>query len=860
MADGAAPASVALAGTGRALSRLVLGHPVTVGYMLVLIALDVLWRPILHVHRSFGALAGAGFEPVVDQRHWWTVLTSLFFAQTTVGLVVTLAAAALLLGVSESLLGWWRTILAFVVTGVVGTLAGVGVQALGAHSGELWSHDVVELVALDPLTAIAGTLMTASGFAPALWRRRIRVLTVLVSLVFLLYAGTPSDLYRLLAVVAGLLLGIGLRPESRVRAWVRSSHHEVRVIMASVVAVTAVGPTIALFSPSRFGPLAPVALLLGNGVPDAGAVLGRCQVTDVTRACLRDLTLARIASPGAVLVSVIPLVVLLLAAYGLLRGRRFAVWLAVAINLFLAVVSAVAFGLLPSPDAARAAAGVPAHALPHTPTRYWELALSLVVSIVLPILIAVALLGLRRHFSILASRRRIAAYLVTLAGSGLVLASVYVIAGWLVRDTAFTRVVNVWDLVADVAERFVPVEFLRHAPVDFLPHTPLGLALYHGVGLVFWAVVVVGAIPTLADSPAREHGGDASHVRALLERGGGDSLAYMATWPGNSYWFDPGPRPAPAPGDGEDGGAAIAYRVVGRVALTTGGPFGTPGPKNATIARFARFCDDNAWVPVFYAVETELKPAFDAMGWGTIMVAEETVIRPQDWSTKGKKWQDVRSSINRAARAGLSAVWTSYAGLTLTQDAQLAEMSEQWVAEKGLPEMGFTLGGLDELQDASVRLMIAVDEHGRIEGVTSWLPSYRDGVVVGWTLDFMRRRPDGINGVMEFLIAESAEKMRNDGIQFMSLSAAPLAHTAGAPAEATSGLDRVLGYLSSSLEPVYGFRSLLNFKRKFQPEFHPLIMAYPDAVVLPAIGLALARAYLPTLSVRQAAQFVRGRG
>ena len=41
-------------------------------------------------------------------------------------------------------------------------------------------------------------------------------------------------------------------------------------------------------------------------------------------------------------------------------------------------------------------------------------------------------------------------------------------------------------------------------------------------------------------------------------------------------------------------------------------------------------------------------------------------------------------------------------------------------------------------------------------------------------------------------------------------------------------MDRVLGYLSSSLEPVYGFRSLLKFKQKFQPELHPLIMAYPE--------------------------------
>ena len=72
-------------------------------------------------------------------------------------------------------------------------------------------------------------------------------------------------------------------------------------------------------------------------------------------------------------------------------------------------------------------------------------------------------------------------------------------------------------------------------------------------------------------------------------------------------------------------------------------------------------------------------------------------------------------------------------------------------------------------------------------------------------------------------------------------------------------MDRVLGYLSSSLEPVYGFRSLLNFKKKFQPEFRPLIMAYPDRVALPRIGVALVRAYLPGISVVQSASLVRGR-
>ena len=49
----------------------------------------------------------------------------------------------------------------------------------------------------------------------------------------------------------------------------------------------------------------------------------------------------------------------------------------------------------------------------------------------------------------------------------------------------------------------------------------------------------------------------------------------------------------------------------------------------------------------------------------------------------------------------------------------------------------------------------------------------------------------------------------------------------------------------------YGFGSLLAFKAKFQPEYRPLFMAYPESAALPAIGGAVARAYLPDLTVPQ---------
>ena len=67
--------------------------------------------------------------------------------------------------------------------------------------------------------------------------------------------------------------------------------------------------------------------------------------------------------------------------------------------------------------------------------------------------------------------------------------------------------------------------------------------------------------------------------------------------------------------------------------------------------------------------------------------------------------------------------------------------------------------GLTEpVADADVHLMLAVSADQRIEAVPSWMPFFRDGALAGWTLDFMRRRPDAPNVVMEFLIAAAAAR------------------------------------------------------------------------------------------------------
>jgi phosphatidylglycerol lysyltransferase len=234
-------------------------------------------------------------------------------------------------------------------------------------------------------------------------------------------------------------------------------------------------------------------------------------------------------------------------------------------------------------------------------------------------------------------------------------------------------------------------------------------------------------------------------------------------WAGNSYWFTP------------DGRSAIAYRVQRTVALTTGGPIGSRINLTETITGFSDFCARHGWTPCLYSVTDDVRDAVSILAWRSVQVAEETIIPLPELAFTGKKWQDVRTALNNATKKGITAQWIQYRHAPLSITDQIRRIPEEWATDKGLPEMGFTLGGLDELDDDHIHCLIAVDGDHIEHGVTSWMPVYHEGLISGWTLDFIRRSATGFPGVMEFLIASAAIRFRDEHTEFVSLSGAPLA-------------------------------------------------------------------------------------
>ncbi|MCW3492934.1 bifunctional lysylphosphatidylglycerol flippase/synthetase MprF [Microbacterium sp. SSM24] len=350
------------------------------------------------------------------------------------------------------------------------------------------------------------------------------------------------------------------------------------------------------------------------------------------------------------------------------------------------------------------------------------------------------------------------------------------------------------------------------------------------------SLIGVAPVPTVAD------------VKAALHAHGGGTLSWMTTWDGNDY-----ARTA--------AGGIVAYQRRAGVAIALADPLGPEASRAASVAEFIASAEHAGLIPCFFSSSDETRAAVPS-GWRSIVVADDTIVDLPGLEFTGKRWNAVRTSMNRAGREEMTFRMTRLADEPWGVKQQLRAISEMWVGDKGLPEMGFTLGTLDQAEDPEVRMALAVSPSGDVDGFLSWLPVFGDdGKVRGWTLDLMRRRDGGFGPVMEFLIGSSARHFSDEGAEILSLSGAPLAHEYPPDAGAIAALS---DWLAGMLEPVYGFQSLHRFKEKFHPRYETMYLLFRDESDLTRIGAGLTRAFLPDATLRQFAgaglELVRGSG
>ncbi len=303
------------------------------------------------------------------------------------------------------------------------------------------------------------------------------------------------------------------------------------------------------------------------------------------------------------------------------------------------------------------------------------------------------------------------------------------------------------------------------------------------------------------------------------------------------------------------GEALAAVGIRGGVAVCLGAPVCVPGREQESLAELTHYCEEAGLTPALLGANTVQRDLARAAGYAVLQIGVEAVLDVASFSTSGKRRANVRHSVSRARREGVAVVRYEGAARSTRRTRQLAEVSQQWLRNKGGPELGFTLGRFDPTRLDDQEVYLAVTGQGADEEVVAfvtWLP-YDGGDAA--VLDLMRRADGCPPGVMELLVVDSIADFAGMGRTRASLGGVPLAGI-----QARDALSqRLLAWLYEHGGGLYGAAGLFRFKDKFDPRWEPMWLAYPTRANLPMVSVAALRAFLPPSAVRDALRARRGR-
>jgi lysyl-tRNA synthetase, class II len=287
-----------------------------------------------------------------------------------------------------------------------------------------------------------------------------------------------------------------------------------------------------------------------------------------------------------------------------------------------------------------------------------------------------------------------------------------------------------------------------------------------------------------------------------------------------SYFFSPSGR------------SFLAYRVVGGTALVAGDPIGDAGERRELMREFVRVAHAKGWRVAVAGAANDALEDYASIGFKSMYLGDEAVIRPATFSLDGRAIRKVRQSVSRLEKTGYRVEVLSTADADEALQAQVRAVSEEW--RGNWPERGFTMAMDALFRYPDTVLAVAVAPDGSVGGFLQLVPSPASE---GYSLASMRRRRDTPNGLMEYLITETVEWAREHAVTELSLNFAVFADFMRSGDDATR-ITRSLRWLLLKGDRLFQLESLHSFNRKFFPDWRRRYFCFERWADLPLAGLA----------------------
>jgi phosphatidylglycerol lysyltransferase len=303
-------------------------NPATICYLAAIWVTGLATRSIADgPPRWVSGHVGAGL-PSLGQGYWWTPLSAGMWASGLGSYVAITVLCLLIVAPAERRMGATRTFITLLISQAAGQFMAAGLIKLAGLAGDPWLGALTGQTAVGALPGVLGVGFALSCTLSLLWRRRLRLALTAAVAISALYIGHLAQITQACGALAGLATGALTYGRAQPGERLRSSQHEVRLLVAILVAVPALGAMFAALATRPDGPMSLYARWPRAGVHLAVALL------------------------------------LLLSAEGLRRGCRLAWWFALDINVAVLGLSVWITYAIEAGHGVRAAHAAGLHAWP----------------------------------------------------------------------------------------------------------------------------------------------------------------------------------------------------------------------------------------------------------------------------------------------------------------------------------------------------------------------------------------------------------------------------------------------------------------------------------------------------------------
>ena len=312
------------------------------------------------------------------------------------------------------------------------------------------------------------------------------------------------------------------------------------------------------------------------------------------------------------------------------------------------------------------------------------------------------------------------------------------------------------------------------------------------------------------------------HARAIVAEWGTDTLSYFALRRDKSFFFS------------SDGRALIAYGYFAGYARASGDPIGAPESQRLAIAEFLAMCRSRGWGIGFLAVHETMLPLYTEHGLKGTYLGDEAVLDCGRFHLEGHEMRPVRLPVQKLEERGFRFELIEETRADANTLAQLRRIAT--AQHPGEHEHGFTMALGEPVSGRNEGLLLAIarDASGTPLGLLRFVPCHGGEPAI--SLDLMRRAPEAPNGIIEYLIAQSAFAARAHGVRRISLNFAAYGRLLEGDLPLTL-FERVLRALVLRTDPFFQTRSLWTFNRKFRPDWVPRSLVYERTATFPRVAL-----------------------